>query len=193
MFGTALKFQQWSKLLHLQDNGFLQRTDGPIHLRVANKLKPATHNNFQTQATSENRTRFNLQKSFNIKGWPKRFTDPNDSKESNTKSWGGDQNLKNLGRIVAAATIGDYLVNLDLWATTSWVTDYLTTNEPIEFFQLSGFLKWKKYVPLIIDDRPIWESGNQDFQVKITLLRPEDEFHYYLCLPVADSLDTTGL
>ena len=63
----------------------------------------------------------------------------------------------------------------------------------IEFFQLSVFLKRRKCVPLIIDDSPIWESGNQDFQVQITLLRPEDEFHYYLYLQVADSLDTTGL
>ena len=82
-----------------------------------------------------------------------------------------------MGKIVATATIGDYLVNLDLWTIIPWVADCLTTNEPIEFFQLSRFLKWKMYVPLIIDDSSIWESGNQDFQVKITLLRPKDEFH----------------
>ena len=34
--------------------------------------------------------------------------------------------MKNLGKTVAAATIGDYLVNLDLWAIVLWVTDYLT-------------------------------------------------------------------
>ena len=65
--------------------------------------------------------------------------------------------------MVAAATIGDYLVNLDLWVITLWVADCLTTNAPIEFFQLSGFLKWRKCVPLIIDASPIWDSGNQDF------------------------------
>ena len=63
--------------------------------------------------------------------------------QSNIKSWGGDQNLENLGKKIAAATIGDYLVNLDLWMIIPWVTDCLTTNELIEFFQLSGFLKWK--------------------------------------------------
>ena len=35
--------------------------------------------------------------------------------------------FKTLGRTVAAATIGDYLVNLDLWAINLSVTDYLTT------------------------------------------------------------------
>ena len=89
--------------------------------------------------------------------------------KNNAKSWGGAQNLRNLGRIVAAATIGDYLVNLDIWVIILWVTDYLTMNASIEFFQLSGFLKWQMCVPLIIDDSPIWESGNQDFQVQITL------------------------
>ena len=113
--------------------------------------------------------------------------------KNNAKSWGGDQNLRNLGKTVAAATIGDYLVNLDLWMMIPWVTDCLTTNEHIEFFQLSGLLKWQKYVALIIGDSPIWENGNQDFQVQMTLLRPEDEFHYYFCFQVADSLDTTGL
>ena len=83
--------------------------------------------------------------------------------QSNIKSWGGQKNLKNLVKTVAAATIGDYLVNLEIWTILSWVADCLTTNEPIEFFQLSGFLKWQKDVPLIIDDSPIWESGNQDF------------------------------
>ena len=73
------------------------------------------------------------------------------------------------------------------------MTDRLTTNEIIEFFQLFGFLKWKMYVPLIIDDSPIWEGGNQDSQVQITLLRLKDEFHCYFCLQVASSLDTTGL
>ena len=58
---------------------------------------------------------------------------------------------------------------------------------PFEFFQLSGFLECRQCVPSIIDNSPIWESGNQDFQVQITLSRPEDEFHYYLCLQVADS------
>ena len=58
---------------------------------------------------------------------------------------------------------------------------------PFEFFQLSGFLECQKCVPSIIEISPSWESGNQDFQVQITLLRPEDEFHYYLCLQVADS------
>ena len=42
---------------------------------------------------------------------------------------------------------------------------------------MSRFPKWKIFVLLIIDDSPIYESGNQDFQVKITLLRPKDEFH----------------
>ena len=54
--------------------------------------------------------------------------------QSNTKSLGGDQKLKKLGRKVAAATIGDYLVNLDLWKIIPWVTNCLITNEPIEFF-----------------------------------------------------------
>ena len=92
----------------------------------------------------------------------------------------GPKILRNLGRTVAAATTGDHLVNLDLWAIVLWVTDCLTINASIEFFQLSGFLKWPKCGPLIIDDSPIWESGNQDFQVQITLLRPKDEFHCYL-------------
>ena len=70
--------------------------------------------------------------------------------------------MKNLGKTVAAATIGDFLVNLDLWMIIPLEADCLTTNEPIEFFQLSGFLKWKMYVPLIIDDSSIWESGNQN-------------------------------
>ena len=73
------------------------------------------------------------------------------------------------------------------------VTDCLETNEHIEFFQLSGFLKWKKYVALIIDDSQIWENGNQYFQVRITLLRPKDEFHCYLCLQVATSLHSSTL
>ena len=90
-----------------------------------------------------------------------KFMDPIDSKQHQFMS--GDQNLKKLGKTVAAATIGDYLVNLDLWTIIPWVTDCLTTNELIEFFQLSGFLKWQMYLPLIIDDSPIWESGNQDF------------------------------
>ena len=94
---------------------------------------------------------------------------------------------------IAAATIGDYLVNLDLWVIILWVTDYLTTNASIEFFQLSGFLECRKCLSSIIYNSPIWESGNQDFQVQITLLRPEDEFHYYLYLQVANSVDTTGL
>ena len=72
----------------------------------------------------------------------------------------------------------------------SRVTDCLTMNA---FFQPYGFLKRQKCVPLIIDDSPIWESGNRDFQVQITLLRPEDEFHYYLYLQVTDILDTIGL
>ena len=38
------------------------------------------------------------------------------------------------------------------------------------------------YVLLIIDDSPNWESGNQDSQVKITLLRPKDEI---LLLPLS--------
>ena len=77
----------------------------------------------------------------------------------------GTKILRNLGRTVVAATTGDYLVNLDLWAIILWVTDYLTTNASIEFFQLSGFVKWQKCVPLFIDDSPIWETGHQDFQV----------------------------
>ena len=101
--------------------------------------------------------------------------------------------MKNLGKTVAAATIGDYLVNLDLWMIISCVTDCLAMNEPVEFFQLSGFLTRPVYVLSIIDDSPIWESGNQDFQVWITLLRPKDEFHCYFCLPVAGSSDTIGL
>ena len=88
--------------------------------------------------------------------------------------------MKKFGRTVAAATNGDYLVNLDLWTIIPEIIDCLTTNASIEFFQLSGFLKWQKWVPLFIDDSPIWESGNQDFQVEITLLRPKDEFHCYL-------------
>ena len=75
----------------------------------------------------------------------------------------GTKILKILGKTVVAATIGDYLMNLELWTILSCVADCLTTNEPIEFFQLSRFLKWQKDVPLIIDDSPIWESGNQDF------------------------------
>ena len=55
----------------------------------------------------------------------------------------------------------------------------------IDFFQQYGFLKWKQCVPLIIDDSPIRESGNQNRQVQITMLRLEDEFHYYRCLQVA--------
>ena len=74
----------------------------------------------------------------------------------------------------------NYLVNLDLWTIIPEIIDYLTTNAFIEFFQLSGFLKWQKWVPLFIDDSPIWESGNQHFQVQITLLRPKDKFHCYL-------------
>ena len=105
----------------------------------------------------------------------------------------GPQNLRKLGRTVAAATTGDYLVNLDLWMIIPEVIDCLTTNASIEFFHLSRFLKWQMYVPLIIDDSPIWESGNQDFRVQITLLRLKDEFHCYFCLQVAGSLDTTGL
>ena len=57
----------------------------------------------------------------------------------------------------------------------------------MEFFQQYGFLKWQQCVPLIIDDSPIRESGNQNRQVQITMPRPEDEFHYYLCLQVAKS------
>ena len=83
---------------------------------------------------------------------------------NNSKLWGGDQNLRNLGRTVAMATIGNYLVNLDLWEIILWVANCLTTNASIEFFQLSRFLKWRKCVPLIIDDSPIWESGNQIFK-----------------------------
>ena len=98
-----------------------------------------------------------------------------------------DQNLRNLGKTAVAATIGDYLVNLDLWAIFLWVIDCLTINASIEFLQPSGFLECRQCVPSIIDNSPIWESGNQDFQVQITLSRPEDEFHYYLCLQVADS------
>ena len=67
----------------------------------------------------------------------------------------GSKILKEFGRKVAAATIGDCLVNLDLWMITSWVTDCLTTNEPIELFQLSGLLKRQIYVLSIIDDSPM--------------------------------------
>ena len=81
------------------------------------------------------------------------------------KSWGGAQNLRNLGRAVAAATTGDYLVNLDLWVIILLVTGCLTTGTSVKFFQPSGFLKLQECVPLIIDYSPIWESGNQDLQV----------------------------
>ena len=41
---------------------------------------------------------------------------------------------------------------------------------------------------LIIDNSPIWESGNQILQVQITLFRPIDEIHYQFCLQVADGI-----
>ena len=59
------------------------------------------------------------------------------------------------GETVAAATIGDYLVDLDLWTIISWVTDCLRINECVEFFQMSRFPEWKAYILLIIDDGPI--------------------------------------
>ena len=83
--------------------------------------------------------------------------------QSNAKIMRGTKIWNFLGKTVVAATIGDYLVNLDLWTNIPWVIDCLTTNEFIEFFQLSGFIEWQLYVLLIIDDSPIWESGNQDF------------------------------
>ena len=61
--------------------------------------------------------------------------------QNNIKIMKGGPKLKNLGKTVVVATIGDYLVNLDLWMIIPWVADRLTTNEPIEFFQLFGFLK----------------------------------------------------
>ena len=40
--------------------------------------------------------------------------------------------MKKLGRIVAAATIGDYMVNLDLW-TISSLSNKLFKNQHAEF------------------------------------------------------------
>ena len=104
--------------------------------------------------------RVNLQNNLKLKHDPKIH---GSKRFKATLNHEGDQNLKNLGKTITAATIGNYLVNLDLWTNIPWVIDCLTTNELIEFFQLSGFLKWKKDVPLIINDSPIWKSGNQDF------------------------------
>ena len=102
--------------------------------------------------------------------------------------------FRNLGRKVAATTIGDYLVNLDLWVIVLWVTDCFTIMHLLNPSSFPDFSNDRQQcVPLIIDDSPIRESGNQDFQVQITLLRLKDEFHYYSCLQVTDSLDTTVL
>ena len=44
-----------------------------------------------------------------------------------------DQNFKKFGKTVAAATIGDYLVNLDLWTIYS-LNNRLFKNQHVEFF-----------------------------------------------------------
>ena len=101
-----------------------------------------------------------------------------------TKSWGGVQNLRNLGRKVAAATISDYLENLDLWVIILWATDCLNKmhlmncSSCLDFSNVSSVYLWSLMIV------QFGESGNRDLQVQITLLRPENEFHYYLCLQV---------
>ena len=83
-------------------------------------------------------TRVNLQNNLKLKHDPKNH---GSKRFKATLNHEGYQNLKNLGKTVAAATIGDYLVNLDLWMIIPRVTNYFTINVPIEFFQLFVFLK----------------------------------------------------
>ena len=49
--------------------------------------------------------------------------------------------MRKLGRTVAAATTGDYLVNLDLWVIVLWVTDCFTITHllnPSSFLDFSN-------------------------------------------------------
>ena len=80
--------------------------------------------------------------------------------------------FRNLGRKVATATIGDYLVNLDLWVIVLWVTDCFTIMHLLNPSSFPDFSNDNSVYLMIIDVSPIRESGNQDFQVQITLLRP---------------------
>ena len=53
------------------------------------------------------------------KNWTSRIDLKKSNKHGLDKMERRVQNFKNLGKNVAAATIGDYLVNTDLWTTSS--------------------------------------------------------------------------